>query len=740
MDYCELLISMHKGTEVRKVFDRALQALPITQHKELWKLFIDWATGFGVEETSIVVYRRYLMYEPSEREKFVEFLESIGQYEEAARQLSICLNDEHYVSPSGQSSHQLWMRLCDICSLHPQAVADKLPVEQIIRSGIARFSDEVGRLWSRLADFYIRLGQFERARDVYEEAINSVSTVRDFTIIFDAYVKVEETVLTTKIRFLEEGGDVDEDVDLRLSFIEHLMDNRPILLNSVMLRQNPNNVYEWHKRIKLIKEMSKSDEKDQRSVITTYVEALRTIDPSVCIGKISSLWLSLARLYEKQKDLPNARITFQKATEVKYKSVDELANVWCAWGEMEMRYNHFQEALSVMRQSVVEPLLTNARRKERAALQGKGDEYKATESNIDGGDVKDKLHRNVKVWSLLLDLEESLGSSASIRSAYDKVMELKAATVQMCLNYSCYLEEHDYFEDSFQVLERSLSLFVYPQLKAVWLVYLDKFEHRYGRHRVDRLRDLYESAVANVPPELAAEFFIKYGKMEEKFGLARHALSVYDRATLLVPSHQRLDMYRLYLKKVGTSLGATRTRPVYERAMKELDDGDAKLLCMEFADMERKLGEIDRSRAIWRYGAQFADPRRDLLFWQRWRQFEEAHGNEDTFRDMLRVQRAVETSYSQVNYLASEMSAGSQQQSMMDTFHRGGGVDAMEREAEKEAVHKLLMQEQQEQQEEGGDGRKRKFGEEEKETENEEVFSQQQQRKIAKVDEAEIDI
>jgi pentatricopeptide repeat protein len=36
---------------------------------------------------------------------------------------------------------------------------------------------QVGRLWTSLADFYIRRGMFERARDVYEEGLNSVSTV-----------------------------------------------------------------------------------------------------------------------------------------------------------------------------------------------------------------------------------------------------------------------------------------------------------------------------------------------------------------------------------------------------------------------------------------------------------------------------------------------------------------------------------------------------------------------------------
>ncbi len=83
-----------------------------------------------------------------------------------------------------------------------------------------------------------------------------------------------------------------------------------------------------------------------------------------------------------------------------------------------------------------------------------------------------------------------------------------------------------------------------------------------------------------------------------------------------------------------------------------------QVLCLEFAATERKLGEVDRARAIYQYGSQFADPRRDGSYWVQWREFEEAHGNEDTFREMLRVQRSVETSFSQVNYLAAEMLAG----------------------------------------------------------------------------------
>eukprot|EP01042_Synura_sphagnicola_P000202 gene202-204_t len=83
-----------------------------------------------------------------------------------------------------------------MCALHPEAVSKVLKVEDIIRSGISRFSDEVGRLWCRLAEFYVRQGAFAKARDIYEEAINTVITVRDFTVVFDAYCKFEETVVT----------------------------------------------------------------------------------------------------------------------------------------------------------------------------------------------------------------------------------------------------------------------------------------------------------------------------------------------------------------------------------------------------------------------------------------------------------------------------------------------------------------------------------------------------------------
>ena len=55
-------------------------------------------------------------------------------------------------------------------------------------------------------------------------------------------------------------------------------------------------------------------------------------------------------------------------------------------------------------------------------------------------------------------------------------------------------------------------------------------------------------------------------------------------------------------------------------------------MCVRYAALERRLGEIDRARAIFVHASSLADPRSDPGFWKDWNDFEVAHGNEDTFR------------------------------------------------------------------------------------------------------------
>merc|ERR550525_1720048 len=69
------------------------------------------------------------------------------------------------------------------------------------------------------------------------------------------------------------------------------------------------------------------------------------------------------------------------------------------------------------------------------------------------------------------------------------------------------------------------------------------------------------------------------------------------------------------------------------------------------------LGEVDRARAIYVHASQFCDPRKEDEFWKTWRGFEVQHGNEDTFRDMLRIKRSVQAMFAQVHFNSTDIAA-----------------------------------------------------------------------------------
>lgn len=226
----------------------------------------------------------------------------------------------------------MWHELCELLSKNPTKIFS-IKVEPILRQGIEKYVDQVGQLWNSLASYYIGLGNFERARDIYEEGMTKVLTVRDFTQIFDAYSQFEESLITNLMEAANtEGIDEDDDLELemRLARLEYLMDRRPLLLNRVLLRQNPHNVQEWLKRVKLYEEKPKE-------IIETFEEAIQTIDAKQATGKYHLIWIEFAQFYEKNEQLNEARMIFEKARKAVFKNVDELANIYCEWAEMELR-------------------------------------------------------------------------------------------------------------------------------------------------------------------------------------------------------------------------------------------------------------------------------------------------------------------------------------------------------------------------------------------------------------------
>ena len=99
--------------------------------------------------------------------------------------------------------------------------------------------------------------------------------------------------------------------------------------------------------------------------------------------------------------------------------------------------------------------------------------------------VQNRVYLSLKLWSMFADLEESFGDFGSTKVVYDRIIDLKIATPQIILNYALFLEENQYFEESFKAYERGVALFKWPHVFDIWQTYLTKFLARYGGRKVN---------------------------------------------------------------------------------------------------------------------------------------------------------------------------------------------------------------------------------------------------------------
>jgi len=739
-------------TFLRRLNDRALLALPVTQHSYIWTLYKDWITS-GLEsplpffvqtdssttkpktqtknknnpilkeyphrkpwdhipsDTILRVLRRYILYEPTEKEYLIQICLALQHYGEASKYMMDLLHlGNDFISPSGISQHDIWMTLAKICTHHPEETRHAgVDFDGIVRSvlqlqspkslssslqlessqeSLQSWGEMEGALWCKLADYHIRNGEFELARSVYEEGLEQIKTVRDFGMIFDAYANFEEGTIAAMMELMkdddedmdesnentstteetnkakdsrEDGYDSDLDIllsrdtvsnstntnaaiELSLARAEYLLQRRPLLLNRVLLRQNPHNVGEWLRRAELYTQQKQSQlAMEALSEASTKVNARKAVNGNP--AQIFITWAKLAEQDSSENALENARSIFRQVCQEQsfyFKDVDDLAQVYAAHVEMELDHDCFEEALSLIRQAISDP-----------SPGTKG--------------VARLLHKSsLRLWNLALDLEESLSQSISAtRDAYERCLHLKIATPTIVLNYAAFLKQNQYFEESFAAYEKGLELFPPPHTSSIplWKTYLNDFIERYENSKIIRTRELFERCVsAPHPSEVISPFYLLYANFEKQYAsgpsLTKRLLHIYERQCTALPLSKKLQAYQLYIAKTNAILGPTASRSIYETAIQACNDVDASILCHEFAQLEVQLGEIVRARAAYTYGSQLVDPRRDMKgYWTNWSDFEIAHGDEESFREMLRVKRAVTAAFSTVNYNAAEMGA-----------------------------------------------------------------------------------
>lgn len=730
LDYATFLMRLRRITQTRRALDRALRLLPWTLHERIWALYLRLADALETHlpKLSVSIWARYwrVAADPTDAamaNRHLQCLIRCRQAEEATALLvELARNEPPAIAASndeegaaGIAPNQYWQRLCQLIS-QQGALIQRTPVEAVLREAIAQATTKsasltvlqqqrttnliysTGIFWGALATWHIRQGRLLAARAVYEEAIKTVPTVRDFALVFDSYTKMEETILevalkgaskrvkrreaaaqgarrtqgrltkkdeavSTAVAPNDHGQDSPDGaamIDEQMARFERLMERRPFLLANVRVRQQPNVVAIWQERIELARANLEGDP-DYPTLGAAYEDCLQHLHPARAKGPVSAIWISYATDPSLARD--EAEALFRRGIhEGGLTDADDLAALWIAYGEWLAKHRGLEAAVDAVAEAFVVPTIRRegGEEQERDRRPGRGEKTAVSDVEIesvttgaaDEGDQKrttaphhrrpPSLARNQGLWTFYLDLEEARGYPEAVRAAYDRVISLGIATPQTFINYALFLGEGaGEILEAFKVYERGIVAFGYPVAFELWNVYLPKFAAYWGERHFERVRDLFEQALPGCPAHLVRALYVAYAAEEERRGNTRHALSILERAVRAISEDQRPALYELLLERTGNLLGLVAQRPIYEEAINGLSPMQAVAFAERYAHLEQQLGETERARAIYLHAASLVDPRTHPAMWAAWQEFESRFGTEATFRDMLRVKRSV---------------------------------------------------------------------------------------------------
>lgn len=626
LDYAEFLLKQGKLRLTRKTFNRALHSLPIIQHERIWNKYIEFVqVSFLPAAIGIKIWKRYIQYNPKKRPEFLDYLLTHEELNEASLLIVSLLKEE---SETSTNKDELLKELCRIICQNPSKITS-ISVEDVLRFFLKKYPEKSGMIWCSLGNYQILEGNLVGARFVLEEGLNSVRSIKDFALIFDVYYQLEESLMTSYFSLVDAGQSVDStEMELLSMRIQRLLDDRERLVNDTFLRKNPNDISYWQQRISLFSQLEDKSLNNQ-TLVDIFETAISKINPKRTIGNYATLWINYAHhQYKQPNGIEEARKIFERALQIDFKTDDELAQVWIAYCKQEIEFEKsFKTAIELL-QKATKPILKSSDSDERFTL------------------CQLKLHKNASLWSYFVDVLEMHGNIELVCQAYDKMIDLKLCTCQTILNYAFFLEQHNRIEESFTVYERGIELFGYPVAYELWNIFLPRFVHHYGARKLERIRDLFEQALVNCPESFISNLYLYFGMIEEQFGLTRNAMKIYDRASKAVSSREKYDVFIFYIGRAADLYGITATREVFELAIAALPDSQVRDICLMYATMEEKLGELERARYVYAHGAQFANPAIEPSYWQRWNKFELEYGNQGSFKEMLRLKRAIEMKYS----------------------------------------------------------------------------------------------
>ena len=480
----EFLESNFRFKEVIDTISKALQNLVITQHELIW----DFALRFVRKcpgQIGKVFYEKYTELKPEAKDDFIDFLEETKQFSAGFSLVSEMIADED--SRSRRSHYELSMKMVKFAALGAAQIPSEL-TDRAFRSVLNKYSDEIGNVWIFFADSFIRRGEFEKARATFEKGLRGVMSLRDFQTVFNGYLKFEEEILNIT-QTLEEGLEEEEaekfdEIDRFLGLsstrddprvssleeqilrVERIIEHRNVWKAECSLRQNRFLVSNWTERMNL-------HAKNSAEYRKIGFEALEALVPSRSEGNVAELWISMATGYAKESLEMMNRI-FERALFMEFRPGD-LVLILRSWAETLIELGFLDDARTILSKALFDS---------QFKCQSKG-----------------ALQESAILRGLLLDLSYNLDESTVLIANYRRLIEGKAFTPEQGIRFLQLLEAENKQDEMLSAFERLVEMVSWPEVKHIWVWYLNFIESRFAKIDIEFVRDTYDSVLSKAPRE-----------------------------------------------------------------------------------------------------------------------------------------------------------------------------------------------------------------------------------------------
>lgn len=346
------------------------------------------------------------------------------------------------------------------------------------------------------------------------------------------------------------------------------------------------------------------------------------------LPRVDAMWMKYTHMEEVLGNVDNARQIFERWMEW----MPEAA-AWKAYVKFEMRYNEVDNARRVLDQFVrlhptVESWLYYARFEQRH-----GDvEHARTVYERSMQELREDLARDERLYTSFAKFEEQNNEVERARSIYryalDHIVTDPESAQELYTRFISFEKQHGDREGIEDVIVAKRRMQYEQQLKEeslnydIWFDYI-RLEESHGD--MDRIREVYERSIANVPPVQEKRYWRRYIYLWINYALyeemgskdIERAREVYKGVMNLVP-HRIFSFSKLWIMYARFELRQKDLKAVRRILGHAIGMAPKPKIFQEYIKIEILLGEMDRVRKLYEKYLEY-----NPANCQAWRQYAE---------------------------------------------------------------------------------------------------------------------